>query len=220
MQQRKLYPVVLDDECSVSKEYLASLISGVNGFRLQTSVKNRSELGDNTDIMLCSYQEFKLAQLQKLKSLISRAKGNKIIVYSKNISFTFQLELFQLGVNGILTKMTQEIIEEALNTVIRNGQYYDIELKNKLISTIYSNHKSDTINSSFSNMQRDILQLLVQDLTSKQVAENLCRSQRTIEWHKQKMMETVGVKSTTQLLLFAIEHRIIDSPFRTHQQHP
>ena len=69
------------------------------------------------------------------------------------------------------------------------------------------------VKAAFSDMQKQILQLLASGLTTPVVADKLFRSVRTIEWHKEKMMKITKVSSTSQLLLFALEYGIIDSPF-------
>lgn len=56
--------------------------------------------------------------------------------------------------------------------------------------------------------QREILQLLVQGKTAKEIASVLGVSARTVEFHKYKTMETVGAANSAELIRFALEHGI------------
>jgi DNA-binding NarL/FixJ family response regulator len=62
--------------------------------------------------------------------------------------------------------------------------------------------------SSLSPRQREILQLLAAGKTAKEIAALLGISARTIEFHKYKMMESLGLKTGAELVRFAVEHGI------------
>jgi DNA-binding CsgD family transcriptional regulator len=57
--------------------------------------------------------------------------------------------------------------------------------------------------------QREILRLLVEGLTAKQIAARLDISYRTVEFHKYRMTELLGLKSSAELIHFAIRHDIV-----------
>jgi DNA-binding NarL/FixJ family response regulator len=57
--------------------------------------------------------------------------------------------------------------------------------------------------------QREILQLLAEGLSAKQIAARLDISARTVEFHKYTLMESVGAKNTAELIHFAIRHGIV-----------
>ncbi len=57
--------------------------------------------------------------------------------------------------------------------------------------------------------QREILQLLAEGNTMKEVASVLNIAPRTVAFHKYRMMETLGLKNNTELLRLAIKERII-----------
>jgi DNA-binding NarL/FixJ family response regulator len=57
--------------------------------------------------------------------------------------------------------------------------------------------------------QREILRLLVDGLTAKQIASQLDISPRTVEFHKYRMVESLGLKGSAELIHFAIQHGIV-----------
>ena len=58
--------------------------------------------------------------------------------------------------------------------------------------------------------QREILRLLAEGLTAKQIGARLAISARTVEFHKYRLMESLGVSGSAELIHFAIRHRIVE----------
>jgi DNA-binding NarL/FixJ family response regulator len=57
--------------------------------------------------------------------------------------------------------------------------------------------------------QREILRLLVDGLTAKQIASRLDISSRTVEFHKYRMLESLGLKGSADLIHFAVQHGMV-----------
>jgi DNA-binding NarL/FixJ family response regulator len=62
--------------------------------------------------------------------------------------------------------------------------------------------------TSLTRRQREILQLLAEGRSAKEIATDLAISARTVEFHKYQMMETNGLRSSAELIHFAIKHGI------------
>ena len=65
--------------------------------------------------------------------------------------------------------------------------------------------------ASLTLRQREILRLLADGLSAKQIAAKLNISHRTVEFHKYRMMESLGAKSGSDLIHFAIKHGIVEA---------
>ena len=63
--------------------------------------------------------------------------------------------------------------------------------------------------ASLTPRQREILQLLAEGCSAKEIAQKLAISARTVEFHKYQMMEAQGLHSSTELIHFAIKHGIV-----------
>ena len=65
--------------------------------------------------------------------------------------------------------------------------------------------------ASLTLRQREVLRLIAEGFSAKEIAKTLDISQRTVEYHKYCMMETLGAKSSSDLIHFAIKHGIVES---------
>lgn len=63
--------------------------------------------------------------------------------------------------------------------------------------------------SALTPRQREILQLLTEDQSAKHIAVMLNLSARTIEDHKHRLMETLGIENSAELMHFAIKHDLV-----------
>ena len=63
--------------------------------------------------------------------------------------------------------------------------------------------------ASLTLRQREILRLLAEGLSAKQIAGKLGISHRTVEFHKYKMMESLGVKTNAEVIQFAMKHGLV-----------
>ncbi len=64
--------------------------------------------------------------------------------------------------------------------------------------------------ASLTPRQREILQLLAEGRSAKEIASSLAISARTVEFHKYQMMETLGLHTNAELIHFAIKHGLVE----------
>jgi DNA-binding NarL/FixJ family response regulator len=64
--------------------------------------------------------------------------------------------------------------------------------------------------ASITPRQREVLQLLAEGRSAKEIASRLSISARTVEFHKYQMMETLGLHTNSELIHFAIKHGLVE----------
>ena len=65
--------------------------------------------------------------------------------------------------------------------------------------------------ASLTPRQREVLQLLAEGRSAKEIASSLAISARTVEFHKYQMMETLGLHTNAELIHFAIKHGLVEA---------
>ena len=121
------------------------------------------------------------------------------------------LRVLVAGAAGYVLKRsaTDELLQ-AIRTV-RSGNYYVTPLMTKEVVNVLVKGPSDSNASldDLSTRQREILQLVAEGYTVKEIAGQLGLSPRTVEFHKGRTMQQLQVRSTAELVKYAIAHALI-----------
>lgn len=141
--------------------------------------------------------------------LISEAKIRRPDLKVLVLSMFDQLEMVQKaisrGASGYLLKASP--VDEllfALKLVSAGGQYICTQLSMKLLKERKSfNTEADDDKHTFSSRELEVLQLLAEGMTSTQISEQLFLSRRTVEGHRQSLINKTNSKNTAQLIRYA-----------------
>jgi DNA-binding NarL/FixJ family response regulator len=159
-----------------------------------------------SDIRMQPIDGFEL--VEKLKH--SFPKMHLIILSShyKNAIFG---HMIKLGVAAFLPKnVTQELLLKAIRKVYTHGTFFSERDQEMLMSFV----QTQSPKRYFSNTEqltlreKEILQLICKELTNIEIAEQLFLSKRTVENHRQNLLEKTGVKNTAGLVIYAICHEL------------
>ena len=123
----------------------------------------------------------------------------------------YAVDAFEAGASGFVLKhsATAELIT-AIDEAMKGRTYVTPLIAGDLIRTFQEGGtpKKDVV-ADISPRQREILQLLAEGNSGKQIAAILNISARTVEFHKYRMMKQLNIKTSAELIQFAVKHRII-----------
>ena len=112
------------------------------------------------------------------------------------------------GASAYLLKHSAgEELVAAIGQVMKGNTYISPLIASDVISAMSTS--AGRRNSELTPRQRDVLRLVASGLTMKEVAAELNLSRRTVEAHKYEMMETLGVRSTAELVQYAMRHGFV-----------
>jgi two-component system response regulator NreC len=124
------------------------------------------------------------------------------------------VDMLEAGAKGYLIKNApKEQIIEAINTVYYSDPYYCKATSHKLTKMIASsrfNPYLKTVKPEFSEREMEIIHLICEGLTSKEIGDKLFISVRTVEGHRLKIQEKMNVKNSVGLVIYAIKNKITE----------
>jgi DNA-binding NarL/FixJ family response regulator len=138
----------------------------------------------------------------------------KLIFVTQQSGRHYAEAAFRAGAHGyVLKQSAASDLLHALQTVLR-GQYYVSPLLASDLPSISELRQNPTtlFGSDMTPRQREVLQLVAEGKTLKEVASILNISVKTVEFHKHGIMEVLGLRTTAELTRYAIEHGIIHLP--------
>jgi DNA-binding NarL/FixJ family response regulator len=144
-------------------------------------------------------QELRLDLLSHLRKVFPKVK---VIIYFAYANDDITIKLVRAGAAGFVTKNAQsEDFENAIRTVLGGGVYLSADFLKSLSS---AGSVADSDGKSLSPRQAEILKLIALGMSTKAVAFELKISPKTVDVHKQALMSRIGVKTTTDLVKYAI----------------
>jgi DNA-binding NarL/FixJ family response regulator len=122
-------------------------------------------------------------------------------------------EAFKSGASGYLLKRSagSELVQ-AIQAVM-NGNYYVTSLiaKNLVNSALVGGRTPLVQRETLTARQREVLQLVAEGRTIKEIATVLSISPKTVEFHKSQLMEQLDLHTTAELTKYALTHGLIAS---------
>lgn len=135
----------------------------------------------------------------------------KVIMVSMYDSLDIISDLIDLGVHSYLLKNADpEEVQKAITYVMNNDFYYNQLVSNALQKKFQDGDGGKILasRSDLSPREIEVLQLISQELTMKEIAEKLFVSEQTIHTHRKNLMKKTKAKNAVGLVKFAFQHGI------------
>ena len=143
---------------------------------------------------------------------LKRLVGSKVIFLTMHADVAYAKEAFQAGASGYLLKRNaaSELIA-AIHTVIQ-GQTYVTPLVfgDDQRPIEYESRSQVPILKNLTPRQREVLQLIAEGQSTKEIAETLSISVKTVDFHRAKLMENLHMQSNADLTKFALSHGLVE----------
>jgi DNA-binding NarL/FixJ family response regulator len=140
----------------------------------------------------------------------------KIILISSEVSKDFISAGIKSGIDGYLPKDTdKETLINAIRTVVKGQQYFSPEITALVFKDFYlkeSDAKRPQVKKTtdLTKREEEVLALIANGRSLKEVADDLFISIKTVESHKMHIQDKLGLTNTAQLVKYAIEHGLIE----------
>jgi len=157
------------------------------------------------DLMITDYEMPGINGLELVKAVKAAQPEIKIIVLSMHDDPSVTKELLRAGVMGyILKNSTYKSLTEALNKVIEGKRFLSDEVAEMLINTPDEEEKG-----VLTSREVEILKLVSKEFNSRQIAEILFISERTVETHRKNILKKTGASNLVGLIKYAYANNLI-----------
>lgn len=206
--------LIIADDHELFRKGLAELLRKHDDIKIVKSVADGSEFMDvinnsdiEADIVLLDITMPKMNGFQVLKQLKSASSSIKPIVISMHNDGNYIAKCAKSGAYGYLLKNTDEDeLTLAIRMVYKGKKYFSAEISEKMINFMSAQSVSEDI---LSNKETEVLGLISEGLTTKEIAAKLFVSTRTIETHRANILKKLEVKNTAELIKKAAKLNLI-----------
>ncbi|WP_250255644.1 response regulator transcription factor [Chryseobacterium sp. Marseille-Q3244] len=152
--------------------------------------------------------------LEVMAALSKKEIETRIIVLSSFYRRSFMGQMLKMGAHAFLSKEIElEELLVVINTVYNTGHYFSNEqidvMRNQFSNKLPEFHAFSK--NELTDREVDVLRLVCQQLSTKEIADSLFISPKTVETHKTNLMIKTGVKNMAGLVIYAIQNNIIDA---------
>lgn len=215
MNNKKIRVTIAEDHHVVRK----GLVGIVQAFERVGQVKEAengkdllNQLGEElVDVVLMDLEMPLVDGTTASAEIVSRFPSVKIVVLSAFEEDSIILKLLEIGVHGYLLKKTQpKELERAIYSVYDND-FFQSELVTRVMRQGVKRKKQRVYKTGheISEREMEVLKLLCQEFSAKEIGEKLNISEKTVHSHRLHLMEKTNAKNTVGLVLFALEHGIL-----------
>lgn len=152
------------------------------------------------------------------REVIKKYPTVKVIALTNYDNEETIIEMFKAGVSGYLQKDTQALeIEKAITEVLEGGKYYSKMVSEILMKNLLKT-EGDYINTNNKLNEReiDVLKYICLQMSTKQIADTMCLSAKTIEGYRLSLHHKTNSKNIAGLVLYALENGFIENHNQQH----
>ncbi len=206
--------IVIADDHVLVREGLKLILSRKPGFEVAGEASDGLQLlallkkTPAPDAVILDISMPKLRGIEAIREIKTVHPGTRVLVLTMHKDEDFLCQAFIAGADGYLLKedVTEELFD-ALGAIL-NGEVYvspllGVELRNAWIRTCRG-QKGQPAVEMLSTREKEVLKLVAEGESSKEIADRLCISVRTVDHHRARIMEKLNLKGTVDLIRYAM----------------
>lgn len=119
--------------------------------------------------------------------------------------------MLDVGIEGFISKRqgrADEIVK-AIRTIMNGFDYFGNDISSIIYKIYVSMKKTSEVTKEFTEREKEIIELCRDGLLSKQIADRLCISPRTVDKHKNNIFRKLGINNTMEMVQYALKHGVI-----------
>ena len=210
--------VLIADDHSVVREGVRHLIETEADIDICAEASDGREVLEQVeknkpDLVILDISMPRLSGLETLERIRTKHPGTKTILLSVHADPSMIQSAVALGVDGYVLKNARKSeILDAIRAVIRGGSYFSPTVAREIVAQIRDPRPAtEQPFSVLSAREREVLHLIAEGLSAKEVAAQLGISTKTVEAHRTSLMRKLGLRKATELVRYAVRHGLIEA---------
>lgn len=211
--------VLLVDDHKLIREGLRSMMLNLDDMEVIGSVPSGEDAVNEArqnrpDVILMDIMMAGMTGIEATRWVKEFDPTIKVILVTMEISREYVSAGIKSGVDGYLPKdVSKDIVIEAVRSVANGNKYFNDAIMKLVFEDFYSHEKlkpaQKKLPNELTNREYEVLCWAASGKTNREVAEGLFISVKTVETHKTKILEKLGLRNTAELIKYAITNKII-----------
>ena len=196
---------ILEDSSGI--EVVGEASTGLAAIELSKKLK--------PDVVVMDLAMPELGGLEATEEILKVLPETKILILSMYSNDAYMRKAFKLGARGYVLKNAIEVdLTRAVRALADGDTYMSPGISNVLIENLKGHGPGEVAGDAYDRLtlrEKEVLQLIAQGKSNKEIAVMLDISFNTVAVHRARVMETLGIHRTAELVLYAVKKGLIPS---------
>ncbi len=209
--------VVIADDHTILREGLKQLLQSAEDLEVVGEASDGHEVMQTVravdfDVLLLDMSMPGRSGMELIKLVKAEKPRLRILVLSMHEEHQYAVRAIRAGASGYLTKESAAtLLVAAIRKVANGGAFISAEVAEQLALSAMP-HAETLPHTALSDREFQVFRMLVAGAGVTQIAGDLNLSAKTVSTHKARLMEKLGVSNQTELIHYALKHRLSDDP--------
>jgi DNA-binding NarL/FixJ family response regulator len=214
--------VVVADDHTIVREGLKQLLAVADDLQVEGEARDGHEVLKivreiEFDVLLLDLSMPSKSGTELIKQVKSEKPRLRVLVLSMHAEHQYAVRALKAGASGYLTKDSASTqLVSAIRKVAAGGALISAEVAEQLALSAMPHAAEGLPHTSLSDREYQVFRLLVSGQSVSDIAERLNLSVKTVSTHKARLMEKMGLANQTELIHYAIKHRLVDDSATPH----
>ncbi len=208
--------IIIADDHQMIIDGIKSMLASGTGYEVVEEAANGQEAIDKIDanpgryhVLITDISMALLSGIDLCRIVKDKYPHLKVLILSMYNSAPMVKEAVSAEADGFILKNSgRDELLQALHRITNGGTWYAEELLPVIYNQIQQENKQRQLTAILTDREREVLQLIVAEYTSEEIARKLSISKKTVDNHRAHLLEKTGCKSTIGLVKYALENEI------------
>lgn len=213
--------VLIVDDHRLLRDGLAALLKEADDIEVVGSVPSGEQAISvfpslKPDVILMDIMMGGMTGIEATRWIKEQDNHVKVVLISSEIKKELVTAGIQCGIDGYLPKdVDMTVLSEAIRTVYNGGRYFNEAITNLVFEDFYQKKKLTntqgkvTLPNDLTKREQEVLALVASGKSNQEVADDLFISIKTVDTHKNHILDKLGLKNTAELVKYAIKNKLI-----------
>ena len=212
--------ILVADDHPVVRQGLKQIVAGTTDIFVVDEAATGQEVLDKVrsnyfDVVLLDITMPGASGLDILKQLRSERPELAILILSMHSEEQYAARVLRAGASGYLAKESApDELVAAVRKISLGGRYVSPSLAEKLASDLAVDTQ-EPLHQTLSDREYETMRLIASGKTTAEIAEQLSLSPKTISTYRSRILEKMGMRSNTELTLYAVRNRLLDGEVKS-----
>ncbi len=208
--------ILIADDHDILRRGVRTLVESLPNLKVVAEATTGPEVllaarGASPDIAIIDYDLPEMNGLKVIIALKRELPWIEVLVYTTHDEEELVMDMLRAGARGFVLKSDSGTqLSAAIDALSIHQPYFSAAVSETLLEQFLRNHPTSTLNG-LTHREREVVQLIAEGKINKEIGEALHISVKTVETHRAAAMHKLNLRSTAELVRYAVRHNIIEA---------